>query len=150
MHELSLAHSIGEIALDTAREHSSKGDQANEVPLVVGLVRVRVGDLAGVDPEALAFCFEVVRGEWVETAAAALEIQRCPARVRCLRCLHESELSVDPLADRAGCPKCGGDRQDVIGGRELEVFGIELIAQELTAQESVPQESMPQESIPQE
>jgi hydrogenase nickel incorporation protein HypA/HybF len=130
MHELSLAHSIGEIALEAVREQPCGEDRADEVPLRVGAVRVRVGDLSGVDPEALAFCFEVVRGEWVETAGAALVIQRCPSRVRCTRCLHESEFSADPLVERSGCPRCGEVTGEVIGGRELEVFGVELITQE--------------------
>lgn len=116
MHELSLAHSIAEIALDALR------DQPREVPLRVGAVRVRVGDLSGVDPEALAFCFEVVRSGWEETAEAALEIQRCPARVRCRSCEAEYELT----AEMTGCGRCGALMPETVGGRELEVFGVEL------------------------
>ena len=97
-----------------------------EVSLRVGKVRVRVGDLSGVDAEALAFCFEVVRGEWAETAGALLEVERRAARVRCLECGRESEFTLDaPLGD-AGCVGCGALRREIIGGRELEVFGVEL------------------------
>jgi hydrogenase nickel incorporation protein HypA/HybF len=117
MHELTLANAIGEIAVAALR------DQPQEVPWRVGTVRVRVGDLSGVDPEALGFCFEVVRGEWVELAEAALEIQRCPARVRCLSCGQEYEFS----AEGNGCPHCRASGHAWLGGRELEVFGVELV-----------------------
>lgn len=136
MHELSLAHSIGEIAVRTLREEmqteelrreeSRPADEADGVSLRVGKVRVRVGDLSGVDPEALAFCFEVVRGEWVETAEAVLEIQRRPARVRCLECGRESDLTLDAPSEDGLCEGCGASRREVVGGRELEVFGVEL------------------------
>jgi hydrogenase nickel incorporation protein HypA/HybF len=116
MHELSLAHAIAEIAVAVLRE------QPQETQLRVGKIRVRIGDLSGVDPEALDFCFEVVRSEWVETAGAELEVQRCPARVRCTDCGGEYEFS----AETGGCPECGAEGVEVTGGRELEVFGVEL------------------------
>lgn len=127
MHELSLAHSVCEIAVGALREQCGAAGEVDGAPLVVGKVRVRVGDLSGVDPEALAFCFEVVRGEWVETAGSALEVQRCPVRVRCLACGRESEMAQDAPWDDARCGSCGEERREVTGGRELEVFGVELV-----------------------
>lgn len=118
MHELSLAHSIGEIALGTLREQDP-GECWQ-----VGKVRVRIGDLAGVDAEALSFCFEVVRGEWPEMARASLEIERRPAWVRCGGCGGEYELT----AEGEGCTRCGGIGRELLSGRELEVFGVELVA----------------------
>ncbi len=120
MHELSLAYSIGEIAMAALRDNT--GFQPPEPTLTVGGVWVRVGDLSGVDPEALQFCFEVVRGEWVETAGAVLRIERAPARVRCAGCGWTSELSLG----EAGCPSCGALGHELISGRELEVFRVEL------------------------
>jgi hydrogenase nickel incorporation protein HypA/HybF len=120
VHELSLAHSVSEIALATLRE------QALGPGSRVKAVRLRVGDHSGADAEALAFCFEVVRKEWPELAEAELAIQRCPATVRCLGCAAVRELA--PEAE--GCPACGDPRMEWIGGRELEVYGVELIAEE--------------------
>ena len=125
MHELSLAHSIGEIAVRAL--HDETAAQSPQDGVRVGKVRVRVGDLSGVDPEALAFCFEVVRGEWVETTGAALEVERCPVRVRCQACGRESELALNPLLESSGCTACGESRREIVGGRELEVFGVELV-----------------------
>lgn len=117
MHELSLARSIGEIAVATLRE------QPQRESLRVGRIRVKVGELSGVEPDALTFCFEVVRGEWVEAEGAALDIERCPARVICSRCGVEEDFTIDV----PHCRVCGGPYRGVTGGRELEVFGVELV-----------------------
>jgi hydrogenase nickel incorporation protein HypA/HybF len=118
MHELSLAHSIGEIALSALREQPPGEDWR------VGAIRLRVGDLAAVDPEALAFCFEVVRCEWPEMSGASLTIERCPARARCEGCGESYGLT----AEVEGCTSCGGSGRVLLSGRELEVFGVELLA----------------------
>jgi hydrogenase nickel incorporation protein HypA/HybF len=118
MHELSLAHSIGEIAYGTLRE------SAPESGWRVERIRVRIGDFSGVDADALQFCFEVVRGEWEEVAGAALVIERCPARARCRGCGAIYEFTVDGI----GCTECGEVGRDMLSGRELEVFGVELAA----------------------
>jgi hydrogenase nickel incorporation protein HypA/HybF len=120
VHELSLAQSISEIALATLRE------QALGPGSRVKGVRVRVGDLSGVDADALSFCFEVVRGEWPELAEAELEIQRRPVMARCAACGAVTEL----VPESDGCPACGDARHELVGGRELEVFGVELIAED--------------------
>jgi len=117
MHELSLAHSIGEIALGALREQPGEGWH-------VGSVRVRIGDLSGVDADALTFCFEVVRGEGPETAGASLLIERCPAQARCRDCGMVYELT----AEVGGCTSCGAVGRECISGRELEVFGVELLS----------------------
>jgi hydrogenase nickel incorporation protein HypA/HybF len=123
MHELGLAQAIGEIALEAVR------DRSREVPRRVGRIWVRVGDLSGVDPDALGFCFEVVRGEWVELAEAALAIERCPARVRCRECGTEAELAgleAGPVGSMVEACPCGSADREVVGGRELDVVRLEL------------------------
>jgi hydrogenase nickel incorporation protein HypA/HybF len=120
MHELSLAHAVGEIAVAALKEQAPGGDGR------VKTIRLRVGDLSGVDPEALSFCFEVVRTEWPETEGAVLEVHRCPALVRCLGCGGSAALEGAPEK----CPVCGSGRCEVDGGRELEVFGLEFLVEE--------------------
>ena len=69
MHELGLAESI----LDLVRQHVP-----DEAAAGVGAVRVRVGHLAGVIPESLAFCFgAIVAG--TPYAGATLAIESVPA-----------------------------------------------------------------------
>ena len=66
MHELSIARSV----LEAVQRHLPPGR-----PLSVRTVRVRLGEEAGIAPESLTFCFDLVsRGTPAE--GAALEIER--------------------------------------------------------------------------
>ena len=65
MHELSIAQGV----LEEVRRHLPQGS-----PLSVRTVRVRLGEEAGIAPEALTFCFELVsRGTPAEGAALKIE-----------------------------------------------------------------------------
>ena len=112
MHELGIANSVLEaVQLETQR-------RPEEVPVKVG---VRVGELAGVDPEALAFSFQAITAgtEW---ARLALEIETCPRRHRCLAC-----QTVFPVVNyQFACPACGDPRSEYVSGDELELVYLEL------------------------
>jgi hydrogenase nickel incorporation protein HypA/HybF len=84
-------------------------------------VRLRVGRLSAVVPDALRFCFdECARGTTLE--GAALEIVEVPIRIRCRSCRREVELDgALPL-----CP-CGSADVDVLGGAELLIHEVEAI-----------------------
>ena len=112
MHEMGIACSVLE-ALETEARRFPQGKIAK-----VGL---RVGELAGVDPEALRFCLEaVVRGtEW---ESLALEIEFCRRRQRCERCGREFVVE----AWEAACPQCGEGRTVFAGGDELELAYLEV------------------------
>src|ERR1700758_5013904 len=93
MHEMGIANSILEAV---ARELRCRPAAR---PTKVG---VRVGELAGIDPEAIRFAFDAL------TLATSFEgmqlaIEFCPARSRCRECSREFELrNFEPL-----CPACG-------------------------------------------
>jgi hydrogenase nickel incorporation protein HypA/HybF len=112
MHELSIANSV----LDAVRAEVQRRPGARL--LRVGL---RVGELAGVDPEALSFSFQVlVQG--TEFEPATLEIESRPRRHRCTEC--NAEFTIEDY-DTA-CPDCGASRTQCIGGDELELAYLEL------------------------
>jgi hydrogenase nickel incorporation protein HypA/HybF len=112
MHELSIANSV----LEAARLEIGKRPGARLVK--VGL---RIGELAGVDPEALNFSFQaLVKG--TEMEQAALEIEPRPRRHRCLEC--GCEFAVENY-DTA-CPDCGATRTEFFSGTELELAYLEL------------------------
>ncbi|MFI1970703.1 hydrogenase maturation nickel metallochaperone HypA [Streptomyces cinnamoneus] len=113
MHELSIAAAIVERAAETAGRHGAAR---------VAAVRVRVGELAGVVPDALRFSFEVAReGTVLETAR--LLIEEVPGRARCAHCAEHFAVGMPPLL---WCPRCDRPAEDLTGGRELEITGIEL------------------------
>lgn len=112
MHEMSLVESVREIVEDTARAHGARR---------VAIVRLRIGALASVEPQALRFCFDVVMKGSVADGAA-LEIEIVPGSAWCWDC----ERSVLLAAGDAPCPACGGHRLQVTGGTDMRVHDIDI------------------------
>lgn len=112
MHELSIAQSIVDTALQQADAHGGRR------VLTVG---VRVGDTSGVAIDALEFCFEMTTKD-TRMEGATLALERVPVRFRCLACSGEFE----PVEFRAVCPACGSDLASMIAGDELALAYVEL------------------------
>lgn len=112
MHEVSLMEEAVRVAVTTAR---SSGGQR-----VLGL-RLRVGTMSGVVPEAMRFAFDVVCRDTI-AAGARLEIEAVPATCWCGEC--EIEF---PYADFVSeCPRCHGLSGELRRGRELEIAAVEI------------------------
>lgn len=112
MHEMSLAESVREIVEDTAR--------ANGATRVMA-VRLEIGALSQVEPEAMRFAFEVVMRGGV-TDGARIEIVETPGAAWCMPC-------GEPVAiERRGdpCPRCGSHQLQVTGGERMRVMDIEI------------------------
>jgi hydrogenase nickel incorporation protein HypA/HybF len=112
MHELSIANSI----LEAVRAEAVRRPGVRL--LKVGL---RVGELAGVEPEALSFCFDaLVSG--TELAPLTLEIETRPRRQLCRECGRTFRVVDYSIV----CPDCGAAETRCIGGDELEMVYLEL------------------------
>lgn len=112
MHEMGIANSV----LDAIRAESSRFPNGH-----ICKVGVRIGELAGVDPDAMSFAFEaLVRGSDLEPLA--LEIEYCPRRHQCRGCGNSYAVSGDVWA----CPSCGGEDSQFLGGDELEFAYMEV------------------------
>ena len=112
MHEMGIANSILDgVAAELRRRPGVR-------PLKVG---VRVGELAGIDPDALRFAFEALT---IDTPLAGLEldIEFRASRSRCRDCGHEFEVLNYELL----CPACGSLSTDRISGDELEFAYLEI------------------------
>ena len=84
-------------------------------------VRLRIGALSGVVPEALTFAFEALTpGTLAE--GAELAIEHVPARFWCATCAREFE-SDDLFADCPGCQRPSGELR---AGREMELASLEI------------------------
>ncbi len=113
MHELSIAMEILDIVEREASDHGA-GRVIN--------IRLRIGDLSGVETESLRFCFEAVRGEKDATRDADLIIMRVPVRIRCAPCAGEFEGEGHLLR----CPSCGGLETELLEGDELNILDFEV------------------------
>lgn len=107
MHELSIASAV----VETCAERAAGAR--------VLRVRLEIGQLAAVLPDALRFCFDVcAQGTAVE--GAQLEILETQGRAVCDDCRRAVTLAA-PL----GCCDCGGLLR-IVAGEELRVKDMEV------------------------
>ncbi len=112
MHELSLMEEVRRLTLEELERHGGGRLRA---------LTLRVGSLAGVEPEALRFAWEVVMAE-PPTAGASLTIERVETKAFCDPCAQEF-----PCPDGLTlCPLCGTISRELRGGRELELASLAL------------------------
>lgn len=112
MHEVAITQNIIDICEKTARRQGAT---------TVRSVTVAIGELSGVVPEAVEFCFEACsQGTLLENAS--LLIERIPGRGRCLACQIEFPLD----NQRFTCPACGEFAPRRIMGEELSVKQMEI------------------------
>jgi hydrogenase nickel incorporation protein HypA/HybF len=116
MHELSVAHAVVSTVIEALPTPAPRVTQ----------VRLRIGELSGIVPQALEFAYDVA-AEGTPLADAALVIERSPIVIRCTTC-GEVEL---PSARSFRCPSCGEPSGDVVSGKELEIVDITLEEPEL-------------------
>jgi hydrogenase nickel incorporation protein HypA/HybF len=112
MHELSLMRSVAELAEVEASRHGA---------LAITRLHLRLGLLAGVDPEALRLAGEVVCSSGL-LAGAHLELELIAATAFCGPCQQPFAV-VDGLCL---CPSCGAVSAQLLQGRELELTSLEL------------------------
>lgn len=113
MHELSIALSMIEMAAEEAARRG--GAQVNAVHL-------KLGPLSGVVKEALLFSYEVAC-EGTTLEGSRLVIEDVPVVVYCPTCrMERSPVSVQQFC----CSICATPTPEVVRGRELEVFALEI------------------------
>ncbi len=84
-------------------------------------LRLRVGELSGVVPEALRFAFEALSAGG-PAEGAVLEIERVAAVHQCAACGAE----FTPRDELPECPRCGGWGGRPRSGLELELTSLEI------------------------
>lgn len=112
MHETSIALAVVDQIAQRAWQDGHTGVRA------VGL---RIGELAGVVPAALEFCFAQAC-EGTVAHGADLSIEAVQARARCGACSHDWPVGMPP---DLCCPLCDAAAAHLISGRELEITAVE-------------------------
>lgn len=108
MHELTIAQSVVDAVLERT------GDRP------VTTVRLQVGKLAGVVPDALQFGFDLVTAG-TPLAGAALLIEEPYGEGRCRSCGERF-----PVEDLLVLCECGSADVELLGGRELQVTSVDV------------------------
>ena len=109
MHEMAITQGIVDICLQHA-----KGRQIRQVV-------IDIGELSGVVPEAVAFCFSACTAD-TPAAEARLDIRQVPGLGQCIDCGTEQLLArlYDP------CRQCGSYALTLLKGEELRVVELEV------------------------
>jgi len=112
MHEGSIAQNLLTVALEKAKEHKAN---------MITLIRVKVGEFAGVNQAALEFAFDhFSQGTIAEKAS--LKIISSPLLGKCRKCSKIFEIKKDNFT----CSKCHSPEIDIISGEDLYIEDIEI------------------------
>ena len=112
MHELGVAASILDCVQAEAKRHPGSH---------ISKVGIRLGEISGIDADALQFGFECLVKD-TELEPLALEIEAVPRMQRCPQCSHEFRMAeYDPQ-----CPSCGEFMTQCISGDQLDISYMEV------------------------
>lgn len=115
MHELSIVLEIVRIAAAAAAAAAEAGGTA------VKSVHLRIGPLAGVVEESLHSAYEIAI-DGTPLAGSVLVVESMPIVIRCHTCVKDATVDLRSMV----CPQCESANVDVVGGRELEVYALEI------------------------
>lgn len=112
MHEMPVTQNLLAAALDEAKKHGAAR---------VTRLKVRVGEMAGFNPECIAFYFPVLaKGTVAADAAVEFEVEKVKAR--CANCGAE----FIPEENVFICRGCGGVTLDIVAGRGATLVEIDF------------------------
>ncbi len=112
MHEMSVAQNI----LEIVREHVSAEEEYK-----IKTIRLKIGELAGIVPDSLLFCFDAVKnGSSLHNAS--LDVEYVSITAQCKHCGKTSPLDYGVFF----CPACSNADITLLTGNELNIVEIEL------------------------
>jgi len=113
MHEMSIMSSLFRILQEKAKEQKAKRILA---------ITIRVGALAGVEPDLLTFAFEAF-AQGTNAEGAKFIVNKSEMIGRCRSCRNE-KFEFDRFV--LTCPRCESLDVEVLGGDELLVERMEV------------------------
>ncbi len=107
MHELSITYNL--LRTIEREAQRQKFERVSEIKL-------QVGKLSCIEPEALEFCFRAT-AKGTPAEGAELKIELVPGRGRCRNCHHiyEIEQFGEP------CPECGAFGPELLSGSGIKI-----------------------------
>lgn len=111
MHEMAIAQSILEIVAKVAQKQQFSK---------VTSIQLAIGEMTGIEVEALEFCFEIVAKN-TPAEQAKLVVNKKPLVAYCLDC--KQSFPVERY--RFICPHCQSAQVEIQSGRELQVEALE-------------------------
>ena len=112
MHEMGIAQNILDIALNAANGEGAKK---------ISRINLISGELRGIVPLQLTFCFGIVAQNTI-ASGAYLNIESVPVSGHCNQCKTDFPIEEYQYL----CPKCNSKDIQVTGGTELRIKDIEI------------------------
>jgi hydrogenase nickel incorporation protein HypA/HybF len=112
---MSIAQNVIEIVEQQLRDSG---------PARARVVRLRIGEMAGVVPDSLEFCFNALTEQSQHLQGTSLRIEQIPVSARCRSCQNVSQIEVPAFF----CSSCGSSDLELLSGMELQVVSIEFDA----------------------
>ena len=112
MHEMSIAQSLIEIIREEMLKNNAR---------VLRSVRLNIGQMTALVPDALSFCFEVITAA-TELEGTKLIMDIIPIIGFCQLC--ENEFEIRDYAFE--CPSCGSTKIEIISGQDLSIVEMEV------------------------
>ena len=110
LHEMAILDNMLDVINFQMKEHNIKA---------LKKVKIVVGELTGVAPDVLEFCWDLS----IENSSykeAILEVEKIKAVAICSKCTNRYLFSLGPV-----CNNCGGGVKEILSGRELYIDYIE-------------------------
>jgi len=112
MHEMSIAQSLIDILREEMLKHEAK---------TLRSVRLNVGQMTAIVPDALSFCFQVIT-DGTEMEGAKLNMEIIPLMGYCNECEEKFEIKDYAFV----CPSCQSTKINTLGGQDLSIVEIEV------------------------
>ncbi len=112
MHEMSIAQSLMDILREEMLTHNAK---------TLRSVRLNIGQMSAIVPDALSFCFQIITGG-TELEGAKLIMDIIPLMGYCKECDKKFEIKDYAFL----CPTCGSTKINTIGGQDLSIVEMEV------------------------
>jgi len=108
--------SVAQNILEIVREHIAPQNRKK-----VRTIRLKIGELAGIVPDSLRFCFDAVKNDSFLNNAS-LEVEYILITAQCKHCEKISPLDYGVFF----CPACSSADIVLLTGNELNIVEIEL------------------------
>lgn len=112
MHELSIAMSIADLALDEARKANA---------LKIKEIEIEVGEWAGVDCDSLMFSLDAILKSEPSLKETVVNLHKLQPIMHCDGCGQNFKPDVQYIMQ---CPNCDSEQITLLQGRELSLKSL--------------------------
>jgi hydrogenase nickel incorporation protein HypA/HybF len=112
MHEMSIAQNLIAIVEDEMVKNNAARLRS---------VRLDIGEMSGIVPEALKTCFEIITAK-TNMKGAVLKMDVTPLIGYCGKCEEEFKIMEFDFS----CPECDSTDIKIVTGREMNIVEIEV------------------------